>query len=333
MADATCDRSLINGTGAPWEVNWRAVDRTRCSCPSDLSMSATLASGEILRMPAKRCSLLLGQQRVQMQIMAPALDFPAYTAHEINKGTYGNLSRVLTKNLSAASPRLSPTWVDVGANLGLLSIAMALANPSASGVAYEPNPIVYAFLRHNIEANGLAGRVRAVNAGISSDGRQLVMPRCVVAQRTGSQMASTQWVNGRTSQLCFSPACHRKALDTAQCMKEDPRVVPVPSVTLSSALEAGVAMRGGAMLSTRASRAGLNLLKVDCEGCEHEIMDRIRDARESGAVLRVTGECHAIKNLTDAQKMDCLRELRGRDCKYGVTFYLTCKVNQKGPYR
>ena len=54
-------------------------------------------------------------------------------------------------------------------------------------------------------------------------------------------------------------------------------------------------------------------------------MPQIREARESGRSLRVTGECHAVANLTDAQKMSCLRELRGETCAHGITYYLTCR--------
>lgn len=54
-------------------------------------------------------------------------------------------------------------------------------------------------------------------------------------------------------------------------------------------------------------------------------MAQIRRAREGGEAVRVTGECHAVANVTDAQKVACVRELRGQNCTHGITAYLTCR--------
>ena len=156
----------------------------------------------------------------------------------------------------------------------------------------------------------------------------LRMPRCVVASSTGSQMASTQWERGRSANICFSGACMSKQRAISECMKHDPRMVSVPSVTLETAfLMAGAWLSGAAGIKRRP----LSLLKVDCEGCEHELMPQITAAREGGRALRVTGECHAVANLSEAQKVSCLRELRGETCAHGITYFLTCRSPRPPP--
>ena len=215
--DTTCDRSNINGTGSPLERRFWLNAEYLCTCPSDLVVSATV-NGEVLNMRAKQCSLWMQRQNLTLKIFSPVHDFPAYTAFEVDRGTYGHS---LKRIFHAAGT--TPAFVDIGANLGILSMALALASPSVRGVAYEPNPATYAFLQRNIEANNLAARVHEVNAGISSDGRVIQMPRCVVASETGSQMASTQWtgVDGRTPmQVCFSGLCKAKMRSVSECMRE-----------------------------------------------------------------------------------------------------------------
>jgi FkbM family methyltransferase len=338
VADAACDLSGMNRTGAAWEGrgNWQRAERDNCTCPNHLSLHTILStdSGVRLRAQVKQCMLDLPKQRIaSMTMSAPVLDMPAYTAYEVDRGTYGNLPRIMGR--SAA-----PSWVDIGANLGFFSISVALANPHATGWAYEPNPLTFAFLQRNIAANGVGDRVHAVNAGVSSDGRTLRMPRCVVASNAGSQMASTQWARpvyskiSHSSNSCFSAACKRKVAETEECMKADARMVAVRSVTLEQALASAL----------REGNSAVDLLKVDCEGCEHEVMSRIELAASEGSdrgvgggesgrhikrisgVRKVTGECHAIRGLTDPQKEKCLKVLRGvRGCPHGITPFLTCR--------
>ena len=54
--------------------------------------------------------------------------------------------------------------LDVGANLGLSAIAMAIAQPRARVIAFEPNPVTYGYLRQNIA--GFAN-IEAVQAAVS----------------------------------------------------------------------------------------------------------------------------------------------------------------------
>ncbi|HET9501812.1 MAG TPA: FkbM family methyltransferase [Marmoricola sp.] len=99
------------------------------------------------------------------------------------------------------------TVLDIGAHIGCFSLAVARALPGARVHAYEASPATAAWLRRNIDDNGLQGRVTAHH--------------CAVAARTGSlrfaDNAGGSSLNGLTA-----PA------GTA--------LVDVPSVTLRQAL-------------------------------------------------------------------------------------------------
>ena len=64
--------------------------------------------------------------------------------------------------------------LDLGANVGIVSLFMAKLFPHATVYAYEPLPINYANLLKNIEINDVANVV-PVNAAVTADGRDLTM--------------------------------------------------------------------------------------------------------------------------------------------------------------
>ena len=293
-----CTQLDAKNLGAPWEVrHWQRADRDNCTC-----------SGT-----TKNCVLAMRKQGLpRVVISSPREDAPAYPAFEIDGGVYGRLRTALGQQ--------TPTrWVDVGANLGMLSIALALANPSAVGWAYEPNPSTFAYLRANIAANGLQDRLHAVNAGVSLDGRPIFMPNCVVNHPGGSQMASTQWRGGESSNRCFSGSCKAKQAKIEACMKSDPSMARIPSMTLEEAFATA-----GVPLNASSGEEQLSLLKVDCEGCEHELMPKIDAAKTSLKVRKVTGECHSLRGMSREAAAECLRVLRGTRCKRGVSPWMTC---------
>ena len=315
MANGCTNMSNI---GAPWELDkWLHVDEHRCSCAphSTLAVKYHLKSGDAVHssVPMKTCSIPMPRQGLRhLNFSGPAGEAPAYPAFEIDGGFYG---KDLRKALGGH--RL---WIDIGANLGTLSVALALANPTARGWAFEPNPVTFAFLERNIQANGLAHRIEAINAGITADGRSIYMPRCVLMHPGGSQMASTQWsaeTGGPASNnRCFSGSCKHKAEKVRECMRDDPSMVPLKSVALTDAL-AKARGRGGGVRT-------LGLLKVDCEGCEHEVMEMLEHVRTNGAVSRITGECHPLNKLEPSKVARCLKVLRGQECNYGISPWMTC---------
>lgn len=64
--------------------------------------------------------------------------------------------------------RPGDTAVDVGAHIGMVSIALALDNPGARILAVEPVPENLELLRENVELNGLSDRVRVLEGGAAT---------------------------------------------------------------------------------------------------------------------------------------------------------------------
>lgn len=308
-----CDTRVLppNGLftpGAPHEhADWVDVERNNCQCPPGLNVTAII-EGEIIAIPAKICQLPMRRQGLSvMTIYSAVLDVPAYTGLEVDRGDYG----VLSSMLGHADRRR--TWIDIGANLGIFTIALALANKDAHGVAVEPNPVTYTFLKHNLMANGLLGRVRPIHGGLSLDSRTLRMPRCVVFSQQASQMATTQWtLEDRMRNKCFSGACHSKYNVVSNCMKKDPFMLSMPSQTISHLMH----------------NSHLSLLKIDCEGCEYEVLDEIEQMKRNASIAQVVGECHPLHGLRMEDKKRCLSIVRGQSCS-SVTDWMGC-LNSAG---
>lgn len=266
MSADSCGPTPI--VGAPWELRrWSEVDRRNCSCPVAPLVTARVGDDHVPLL-GKECTLPMPNQRLPapMRMASPRSDVPAYVAYEIDRGDYGKLRSLLRGRQNGRRSRPSGAggrFIDIGANLGFLSVALAIANPDAHGVAFEPNPSTFAFLQRNLQQNGVADRVLAVNAGVTRDGRALQMPRCLIMASEGTQMATTQW-KGRTSVLqCFSNACKEKQQAIRRCMANDPRMISLPSVRFDVALSKILAPRH----RTASGTALVDLLKVDCEGC------------------------------------------------------------------
>lgn len=111
--------------------------------------------------------------------------------------------------------------------------------------------------------------------------------------------------------------------------------VPPPAQAAGSSLGtdaslASLALGGGGgggqhLSAAKAAPPSLALLKVDCQGCEHQVMDALSKLKATKRVHRIIGECHALTGLTDAQKASCLKVLRGVECPTDrISPYLTC---------
>jgi FkbM family methyltransferase len=63
--------------------------------------------------------------------------------------------------------------IDLGANIGAVTIDWARRSRPLRIHAYEPNPATNRMLRHNIEANGLTGRVTVYDEAVGRDSGEL----------------------------------------------------------------------------------------------------------------------------------------------------------------
>ncbi len=90
-------------------------------------------------------------------------------------------------------PLVSPgdTVVDVGANLGLLSLILAsLVGPGGRVIALEPSARTFAKLERTIERNGLSEVVTALNAGCGAE------PGAVTLHQVGASSGNASIVGG-----------------------------------------------------------------------------------------------------------------------------------------
>eukprot|EP00741_Cyanophora_paradoxa_P014286 tig00020780_g13778.t1 len=177
--------------------------------------------------------------------------------------------------------------VDIGANMGLFSILAAELWPQARVYAYEPAPRAFAFLQHNIRANNLTGRVRIFNAAVTGDGRP-------VRIRYDAESHLFTNVYGRSFRQDLpgghdeDPAPEHHVAEAEEPVAEEQGGGLVPSVTLDEIWDQIRADLGTAPLS-------VGLLKVDCEGCEHELFaDRSALVGTKVAVWSARGEVHAM---------------------------------------
>ena len=150
---------------------------------------------------------------------------PRIVAHELASDAYG---------IEHITFRPGDVVVDVGANVGIVSIYLAKRHPGITVHAFEPIPENFRHLSENIRANGV-GNVVAHNLAVTQDGRPFEM---TVHFATNS--------GGATGYL-------------RDLALEGHTRYTVASTTLDQVFADHVPDR-------------CRLLKIDCEGAEHEIL-------------------------------------------------------------
>jgi len=196
------------------------------------------------------------------------LDF----AEEFNSDIYG------LADLDLAD---GDVFIDVGANVGLVSIAVARRHPGVRVIAFEPAPKTFEALQQNLRENGI-GNVTAVNKAINADGRDLEL--MVMHNDSGASNA-------------FGSAAVTERFQ-AENIGE---LVRVEALTLDAAFDAYAVDRCA-------------FLKLDCEGAEHEVL------RTTGVLERtdrIAMELHIdlphLENTTpEAFAASFLAEVRAR---------------------
>jgi FkbM family methyltransferase len=168
----------------------------------------------------------------------PALQFR--NGLVLNHGRYDNpllaLDEVFIKRWYDIGPRppAHATMLDVGANIGSVSLAWSAQSPTLRIHAYEPNPAAFDTLQRNVEANRLQSRVRTFSDGVGRTSGTLQL-----------------WIDVQTD------------LSTAyldRSPQEGGRRVRVPVVTLDEAWR-------------RLNYEPIWLLKIDTEGAEVDILE------------------------------------------------------------
>jgi FkbM family methyltransferase len=60
-----------------------------------------------------------------------------------------------------------PWLIDIGSNLGAMTLSVLLRNPAALAVAIDPNPRAHQLLQKSLQRNNLTARVRLVHAAVA----------------------------------------------------------------------------------------------------------------------------------------------------------------------
>lgn len=172
----------------------------------------------------------------------------ASVAADLNAGIYG---------LDNINFEPGDVVVDIGANVGIVSIYLAKRWPEIRVYAYEPVPENFNSLVNNVEANGVKHIVKCRNVAVTSDGRLLQM----IAHMGSNTGGATGYLSD----------------------------MKLPNHQLYTAMSVTPAMVYSLWGFDRCK-----LLKIDCEGAEYEIL---RATTWLGKVDYLAGEFHVNKLL------------------------------------
>jgi len=154
--------------------------------------------------------------------------------------------------------------VDIGGNIGVVSVYLAKKYPTLRLYTYEPASRNYANLQKNLELNGVADRVKAFPTGVSGDGASFEL--LFFPDGTG---------NSRGSAMLDDPE-HNGGI------KRIVRKETATSTTLNEIVE---------RIEQETGKTRIKLLKIDCEGAEKEIFQKTKPEYLS-RFEHVRGELH-----------------------------------------
>lgn len=148
-------------------------------------------------------------------------------------GSMFHLWGTIDDEYDLAALHVEGVFVDIGAHIGLVTLAVLLDNPNATAICLEPIPDNLGMLRQNMEANGVLDRVTVVAGAIGPGTRKKI----------GYGLAEDDALYGE-----------RFIGDLPVTKPRNTESVTVPTFTLARLVE----MAGGS----------IDALKLDCEGCE-----------------------------------------------------------------
>jgi FkbM family methyltransferase len=178
-----------------------------------------------------------------------------YLYHRVGSSDWNTLWSCLNEDeYRLRELRLEGTALDIGAHIGGVSIGLAVDNPGLHVIAVEAVPPNVELLRRNIETNGLTERITVLNAAAGKGGKTTI--------RWGFE--------GDES------ADHHAFIGNSLLPgKTKHRTLKVDSLPLERIINS----------------KQIVFAKVDCEGCEYEVLQG--PALKQIALIR--GELHGIK--------------------------------------
>ena len=172
-------------------------------------------------------------------------------------------------------------WVlDIGAHVGTVGIAIALDNPEARVVAVEPLPENVESIQTNLELAKIGDRV-FVEPSAATDTRHKTVE---ITYRYTSVIPQDG-----------SAGVDRNYLDQCRYVANIFQQMPDgPIITSESVKVQGISL---AKLLTKYEIDRVELLKIDCEGCEWQFLR----SKAIGRVDRIVGEYHDALTFADLE--------------------------------
>lgn len=193
--------------------------------------------------------------------------------------------------MSRLKPDSTGVMVDIGANTGDTAVPAAMMRPKMQIIAFEPVPETFFYMRWNMHLNG-------VEALSEADLGQTSKPGVLAMQSVVG--------NGKDIELSYNPenSWGNGPEGVKKYVRGEYRTIKVHSVKLPELMKSH-------------SVATIELLKVDCEGCEFFLIPQLRELiADKKKVQRVAFEVHMLY----APSKDILEETRtivhGRGCDW-----------------
>jgi FkbM family methyltransferase len=156
--------------------------------------------------------------------------------------------------LRELTPTHSFSFLDIGANVGTFSLAVAQCFPGANGLAIEPVPNTFRYLRTNLAQNGLQYAVSPIWGAVTPNGREI--------------------------SIYCDPRDSSRATVMANEFDRTYYRVDVPGHRLRDLV--------------RGYESGIDLVKIDIEGAEYELIEEVVQLINELRVSRLVIEYHNV---------------------------------------
>ena len=141
----------------------------------------------------------------------------------IGSTMWGVAGSGLVDEYKLAALHITGRFVDVGAHVGSVVVAVLLDNPGTTAICVEPIPENVAVLRHNLELNGLAQRAEIIEGAVGTDtvyynfeGTEHLVTNRFISNNTGmvfGQTWTSQELKVRRVELAELLPCDAMKLD------------------------------------------------------------------------------------------------------------------------
>ncbi|HUS03585.1 MAG TPA: FkbM family methyltransferase [Chitinophagaceae bacterium] len=121
---------------------------------------------KVLRRPFKNLvkNKTIRQTFFNGSIFFNVVEFPFYW---LNNASCEKVDREIQDKLLEISFN-KDYFIDIGANVGLMTLSVALRNKNITVIAYDPNAAVLKYLNRSIKKNSLEDRIQVINAAVSN---------------------------------------------------------------------------------------------------------------------------------------------------------------------